>query len=69
MKKLALYVCEICGTQYSDQGKCARCEKMHRQKLTIAGARYLPYAQDASGMPVTITVTNGEDGKSYTYKR
>lgn len=39
------------------------------KKLTITGARYLSYAQDASGMPATITVTNGEDGKSYTYKR
>lgn len=69
MKKLALYVCEICGTQYSDQRKCVQCEKSHMQDLIITGARYLSYAQDASGMPATITVTNGEDGKSYTYKR
>ena len=69
MKKLALYVCEVCGTHYSDQMECAKCEKQHKQNLSVDGMRYLPYAQDKTGMPVTITVTNGEDGKSYTYKR
>lgn len=69
MKKMALYVCEVCGTQYSDKEKCVQCEKQHRQKLTIVGARYLPFTQDQSGMPVSITITNDVDGKSYTYKR
>jgi len=69
MKKLALYVCEICGTQYSDQRECVKCEKRHKQNLSVKGMRYLSYAQDKTGMPTTITITNGEDGKSYIYKR
>ena len=40
MKKLALYVCEICGTQYSDQRECVKCEKRHKQNLSVKGMRY-----------------------------
>lgn len=67
MKNLTLYVCEVCGTQYKDKSECGRCEKGHKAGFTITGARYLPYTQDETGMPVTIDVT--ANGKVYRYKR
>ena len=67
MKNLTLYVCETCGTKYSDKAKCIQCENGHKTGLTITGGRYLPYTQDETGMPVTIDVTAG--GKVYRYKR
>lgn len=69
MKKIALYVCEVCGTKYSEEEKCVRCERTHKDILTIAGKRYLPYTNDQSGMPIAITVKSEEDGKTYIYKR
>ena len=49
MKKIDLYQCEICGTQFKSKED-------------------LPYTQDGSGMPTTITLV-GPDGRHYTYKR
>lgn len=67
MKTLELYVCEVCGTQYSEKVKCAQCEKGHKRNLSIVGARYLPHTQDKTGMPVTIEVSAG--GEVFRYKR
>lgn len=67
MKNLTLYVCEVCGTQYTDKSECERCEAGHVCNLKITGARYLPHIQDQTGMPVRIDVTAG--GKVYHYKR
>lgn len=69
MKKLELYICEVCGTQYKDKNQCVQCEKHHAQTLTIIDKRYLSAAQDESGMPMTITVRDERNGKIYTYKR
>lgn len=68
MKEIKLYICEVCGTQYKNKVDCERCEKGHRKSLQIFDARYLSLAQDASGMPITITLL-GSDGKQYRYKR
>ncbi len=68
MRKLELYQCDVCGTQYKSKEDCVKCEKSHPKELRIIDARYLSLAQDKSGMPVTITVS-GTDGKKYTYKR
>lgn len=67
MKKLELYVCEKCGTQYTSKAQCEQCEKGHKTGLTITDARYLPYTRDETGMPVAIDVT--ACGKVYRYKR
>lgn len=68
MKKLELFQCEVCLTQFKSKEECVRCEKGHQKEFHIVKARYLPYTQDASGMPVAITFS-GSDGRHYTYKR
>lgn len=67
MKKLELYVCEKCGTQYNSKVQCEQCEKGHKADLNITGLRYISYAQDKTGLPVAIDVT--VNGKTYRYKR
>ena len=67
MKKIDLYVCEVCGTQYKEKVKCQNCEKSHVRPVQITGEKYT--AKDCNGAyPVHITVTMA-DGKSITYKR
>lgn len=68
MKKLELFQCEVCGTQFKNKDDCSRCEKGHVKELWIVKSRYLPYTQDKSGMPTTITLM-GRDGSHYTYKK
>lgn len=68
MKKLELFQCEICGTQFKSKVECEKCEKNHPKELHIVKARYLSHTQDATGMPVSITLM-GKDGRHYTYKR
>ena len=68
MKKIDLYQCEICGTQFSDKKLCEKCERGHVIDILIRKSRYLPITQDESGMPTTITLT-GPNGRCYTYKR
>lgn len=33
MKKLILYVCGHCGTQYKEEKKCKECEKKHQTEI------------------------------------
>lgn len=68
MKKLELYQCEVCGTQYKSELECTECETRHMKELRIVKSRYLPFTQDRSGIPTTITLM-GPDGRHYTYKR
>lgn len=72
MKRIELYKCEVCGTQYNDKEACKMCEQGHigqdRLLGRIVDIRYLPITQDSSGMPITITFL-GSDGKHYRYKR
>ena len=68
MKKLELFQCEVCGTQYKNREDCQKCEKQHQKELYIAKSRYLPFTQDKSGMPISVTIM-GPDGKYYIYKR
>lgn len=68
MQKIELYQCEVCGTQFKSKLECAKCEAGHMKELRIVKSRYLPFTQDRTGMPTTITLF-GPDGKDYTYKR
>ena len=56
MRKVEHYICEVCGTEYKDKALCEKCERLHKQGLTIVRARFLPVTQDNTGMPVTIEV-------------
>ena len=67
MKKIELYVCDVCGTQYKEKIKCQDCEKSHVRPLQISGLKYMP-KECNGGYPVHITVKM-EDGKIVTYKR
>lgn len=42
MKKIDLYQCEICGTQFSDKKLCEKCERGHVTDILIRKSRYLP---------------------------
>ena len=68
MKKIEFYQCEVCGTKFKSKLECAECEERHMKELRIVKSRYLPFTQDRSGMPTTMTLM-GPDGKHYTYKR
>lgn len=68
MKKIDLYQCDICGTQFSEKELCEKCERGHVKDIQIVKSRYIPITQDKSGMPTTITLM-GPDGRHYTYKR
>jgi hypothetical protein len=73
MKKIDLYQCDICGTQFSDKKLCEKCERGHVTDILIRKSRYLPITQswwsmDESGMPTTVTLV-GLNGRCYTYKR
>lgn len=68
MKKIELFVCETCGTQYAEKLECTACEKSHRKPVEITGARYLGRKQNGSGYPVAIHVKMS-DGETITFKR
>ena len=59
------------GTEYKDKALCEKCERLHKQGLTIVRARFLPVTQDNTGMPVTIEVEvkDGKETRRATYKR
>lgn len=40
MKKLRMYQCEICGTNYTDKLKAIECEKYHATGLEIIDCQY-----------------------------
>lgn len=71
MRKVEHYICEICGTEYKDKAMCQKCEKAHKQVLSIKGTRYLPVTQDATGLPSVITIeyADGKQTKTAIYKR
>ena len=67
MKKIDLYQCEICGTQYKEKYKCQECEKSHVKPLRIIDEKYMP--KNCNGeYPVHITVRMAND-KTVMYKR
>lgn len=68
MKQKTLYTCEVCHTDYAERLAAERCEKNHKQKLKIKESRYLPFSQDKSGLPVSITIETPE-GEKAVYKR
>ena len=68
MKKIERYVCEICGTEYTDKARCQKCEKSHKTATEIIDARYLSLHQNEQGYPVSVTI-KFNDGKTVIFKR
>lgn len=68
MKKLELYQCEICGTQYNDKRKAVDCEKSHLVDIKITNMVFKPISMEASGFPIKIEIT-AANGKKAVYRR
>ena len=68
MKKIELYACEVCGTQYAEKAKCQQCEKSHKKPVEIVKTRYLSFAQNETGYPQHIQVKMS-DGQVIAYHR
>lgn len=56
MKKIELYMCEYCHTQYADIDEAMKCEQNHKKIKEITETRYSSIASDATGYPDSITV-------------
>lgn len=68
MKKIELFVCEHCGTQYATKEQCKLCESIHCPPKEIKSCRYIPYKSDKTGYPITVQIEMS-DGRTVTYKR
>ena len=68
MKKIELYVCEHCGTQYADKEACKTCESTHTPPKEIVSGKYLAYKNDHTGYPIVVRLMMA-DGKIVEYKR
>lgn len=68
MKKIELYACEVCGTQYAERQRCKECEGSHKKPLEIVGANYLSLGQNGKGYPHKIRVKMS-DGQLVEYRR
>lgn len=68
MKEVKHYICEVCGTEYTDKKKCTDCEKGHKKPVEITHASYVSITNDRTGYPLRITVKM-LDGSEHTYRR
>lgn len=68
MKKLELYQCEICGTQYNEKAKAVNCENSHLVDIKITNMVFIPISMDASGFPIKIEIT-APNGEKAVYRR
>ena len=68
MKKVEHYVCDICGMEYADKGKCRQCEKGHKNPEEIVKVHHAPIVSDRTGYPDTIDILMS-DKKTVRYKR
>lgn len=68
MKKIELFVCEICGTQYAERLKAKDCEANHKKPVKIASTFDTPKSMNAKGYPCRVNVLF-DDGAEVTYRR
>ena len=57
------YICEICGTEFDNEGECRRCENGHIKPVKFNGWSYY-----ASSVPKVICI-EFDDGNEYAYRR
>ncbi len=69
LKKIELYKCEICGTEYKFPQDCQNCEKYHVQPASIVSAKWQPYNQQSADKYPTKVCVRMSDGKTVEYKR
>ena len=67
MKKLELYQCEVCNTQYSDKKKAMDCEKSHKMPTSCVGKKYRAVSSNPDGYPDKVMVTFN-DGSTAEYE-
>ena len=68
MKKLELYQCDICGTNYKDKETCRKCEEHHNTNGIIVDAKYNAMDRGSTdGCPIQISV-KFKNGKIATYR-
>jgi len=67
MKKIDLYQCETCHTNYSDKYAAKQCEEAHKRIKIIDDSTYLPYKNLEGGYPSRVKL-RFEDGSERWYK-
>ena len=68
IKEVKHYICDVCGTEYSEKAQCQKCKKSYVRPLEFADIKYRPVTVDETGAPYSITVELS-NGKKATYKR
>ena len=68
MKEIKRYVCEYCGTEYSNKDNAKKCEANHASKAKIVKEFFQPLSVDRTGVPVKLSV-KFSNGKTYLFKR
>ena len=62
MKTVTLkkYICDYCGSYYSDEEDAKRCEAFHEKDLQICGAQYTSMIYSDNKMPDAISIKTHE---------
>ena len=63
MKEVKHYICEICGTEFDNEGECRACENGHIMPVKFTGWSYY-----SSSVPKVINI-EFDDGNEYAYRR
>ena len=57
MRKIDMYVCELCGTKYDSEGYAKQCERSHTKVKSIEDVRYKPFKKEPYAVGIRL-----EDG-------
>jgi hypothetical protein len=68
MKKIELYACEICGTQYAEMSRARECETNHKRPISVTATYDTPITMNKRGYPGRVTVLF-DNGTEVTYRR
>lgn len=62
MKEIKRYVCEYCGTEYSNKDNAKKCEANHASKAKVVKEFFQPLSVDRTGVPTKFVITRkGQD--------
>lgn len=68
MKKLQLYECEYCHTQYAKEFDAVKCEAYHKVPKKVRLGKCHPFTMKDSDYPLEVIVTF-DDKTNVTYRR